>query len=63
MDKKTESFIKKLAEKNKALSLEDINDKQIKRNNKERRSLEEKKTLEEDDERARFFNDMRRRDF
>ena len=63
MDKKTESFIRRLAEKNKALSKDELNEKVIKKNSKERRKIDEEKKLEEDDQRSRFFNEMRRRDF
>lgn len=63
MDKKTEKFIQKMASDNKKKSLDEYNKKIIFKNTKHRDSKSISQALEDDLERNRFFNDMKRRDF
>lgn len=63
LDKKTEKYLERLARKNATQDIAEVNRKKIRNNFIGRSSIQDAKALEEEQDRQRFFNEMRRREF
>ncbi len=62
LDKKTERYLEQLAKQNASRDIAEVNRKTLRRNITQRDKADERKVLEEQQERQELFNFMRRRE-